>query len=93
MADIQGPWGPKASRHLPYRPENSTSYTSSMEDNLNLSPHLEDDNPCLLSKSKLNDLVCNLGLTNEKSELLGSRLKEGHLLGPGKEKGTTVVLL
>lgn len=36
--------------------------------------------PHLLSQTELNDLVRDLGLTKEKSELLASRLKQWHLL-------------
>ena len=39
--------------------------------------------PHLLSQLELNDLVRDLGLTKEKSELLGSRLKEWNLLQHG----------
>ena len=88
---------PSAMRPVPHGPDvpipspcmvlpessTSTSDTSSAEDDLNLSPDLEDDNPHPLSQSELNDLVRDLGLIKEKSELLGSRLKENNLLGPG----------
>lgn len=37
----------------------------------------------LFAQAELNDLVRDLGLTKEKAELLGSRLKEKHLLEPG----------
>ncbi|KAJ4440896.1 hypothetical protein ANN_10743 [Periplaneta americana] len=50
------------------------------EDELNLSPDLEDDNAHPLSQSKLNDLVRYLDLTKEINKLLSSRLKENNLL-------------
>ena len=38
--------------------------------------------PRLFAQAEINDLVRDLGLTKEKAELLGSRLKEKHLLEP-----------
>jgi hypothetical protein len=60
-----------------------TSSTPSTEDEQNFPPDLQDKNPHPLSQAQLNDLVRDLGLSKEKSELLGSRLKENNLLGPG----------
>ena len=37
----------------------------------------------LISQAELDDLVCDLSLSKEKSELLGSRLKEWNLLQIG----------
>ena len=37
----------------------------------------------MISQAKLDDLVCDLSLSKEKSELLGSRLKEWKLLQGG----------
>lgn len=39
--------------------------------------------PRLFEQNELDDLVRDLRLTKEKAELLGSRLKEKHLLAPG----------
>jgi hypothetical protein len=39
-----------------------------------------DDEPHLVNQTDLNDLVRDLGLTKEKAELLGSRLKQWNLL-------------
>ncbi|KYQ53584.1 hypothetical protein ALC60_00111 [Trachymyrmex zeteki] len=39
--------------------------------------------PILFDQAALNDLVRDLGLPKDKSELLGSRLQERHLLAPG----------
>lgn len=41
------------------------------------------DAPVLFDQASLNDLVRDLGLSKEKSELLGSRLQEKHQLAPG----------
>ena len=42
-----------------------------------------DNSPQLLGQAELNDLVCDLELTEEKAELLGSRLQQKNLLKPG----------
>jgi len=42
-----------------------------------------DSTPILFDQAALNDLVRDLGLPKDKSELLGSRLKERNLLAPG----------
>ena len=42
-----------------------------------------DNSPHLLGQAELNDLVCNLELTKEKAELLGSRLQERNFIKPG----------
>jgi hypothetical protein len=46
----------------------------------------DEDKPHLLQQAELNDLIRDLQLSKEKSELLASRLKEWNLL----ERGTTV---
>ena len=43
----------------------------------------EDDQPVPLTWAKLNDLTQDLNLSNESTQLLGSCLKEKHLLAPG----------
>ena len=42
-----------------------------------------DNSPHLLGQAELNDLVCNLELTKEQAELLGSRLQERNFIKPG----------
>ena len=42
-----------------------------------------DNSPHLLGQAELNDLVRDLELTKEKTELLGPRLQERNLLKPG----------
>lgn len=44
---------------------------------------VENEEPKLFTQTELNDLVRDLGLTKEKAELLGSRLKEKNLLAGG----------
>ena len=39
--------------------------------------------PECFDQSELNDLVCDLGLSKELAELLGSRLSKKHILKPG----------
>lgn len=51
------------------------------DDEFQCSP--ENLEPQLFTQAELNDLVRDLGLTKEKAELLGSRLKEKHLLASG----------
>ena len=43
----------------------------------------EDDQPVLLTQAELNDLIKNQNLWKESALLLGSHLKEKHLLAPG----------
>lgn len=50
--------------------------SQSTDDQFQCSP--ENLKPRLLTKSELNDLGRDLGLTKEEVELLGSRLKEKH---------------
>jgi hypothetical protein len=45
--------------------------------------HPESQSPQLITKSKLKDVIKDLGLPTEKAELLGSRLKEKNLLAAG----------
>lgn len=69
--------------------------SSSTESDLQLPKHTTDDptflpstssEPHLITQNKLNDLVRDLGLSKQKSELLGSRLQEWNLL----DKNATV---
>jgi hypothetical protein len=46
-------------------------------------PHQYDRPIDKLTQSELNDLIRELQLTNEKSELLGSRLREKNMLASG----------
>lgn len=48
----------------------------------NIISEIDSDQPKLFSQVELNDLVRDLGLSKERSELLGSRLKEKNLLDP-----------
>ena len=43
----------------------------------------EDDQPVLLTQAELNNLTWDLNLSMESAKLLGSHLKEKHLLTPG----------
>ena len=43
----------------------------------------EDDQPVLWTQAELNNLTRDLNLSKESSQLLGSLLKEKHLLAPG----------
>ena len=43
----------------------------------------EDDFPVPLTQAELNNLTRDLNLSNESAQLLGSHLKEKHLLAPG----------
>jgi hypothetical protein len=52
------------------------SSESAANDDVDFSPHNEDRTPQLFTQIKLNDLVRDLGLTKEKSGILGPRLKE-----------------
>jgi hypothetical protein len=55
---------------------------STANDDVDFSPDNEDRTPQLFTQIELNDLVQDLGLTKEKSKILGSGLKE-NLLAPG----------
>jgi hypothetical protein len=56
--------------------ESSCSSESTAKDDVDFSPDNEDRTPQLFTQIELNNLVRDLGLTKEKSEILGSRLKE-----------------
>jgi hypothetical protein len=56
--------------------EFSNSSESTAKDDADFSPDNEDRTPQLFTQIELNDIVRDLGLTKEKSETLGSRLKE-----------------
>jgi hypothetical protein len=56
--------------------ESSCSSESTANDDVDFSPDNEDRTPQLFTQIELNDIVRDLGLTKEKSEVLGSRLKE-----------------
>jgi hypothetical protein len=51
-------------------------------DNEHFSSHTESKNPQPFNQSKLNNMVCDLGLTKEKRKLLGSRLTQKSLFAP-----------
>ena len=61
--------------------EGSTSDTETGEGDMYVPG--ADNSPHLLGQAELNDLVCDLELTKENAELLGSRLQERDLLKPG----------
>ena len=61
--------------------EESTSDTETGEGGMYVPD--ADNSPHLLGQAELNDLVCNLELTKEKAELLGSRLQERNFIKPG----------
>jgi hypothetical protein len=61
----------------------STNSSDSGGDDEEFQCHTESQNPQLFTQSELNDVVRDLGLPNEKAELLGSRLKEKNLLAAG----------
>jgi hypothetical protein len=52
------------------------------EDNVHFSPNIQSKNPRPFNQSELNDLVHDLVLTGEKTELLEPRLKQKYLLAP-----------
>jgi hypothetical protein len=56
--------------------ESSSSSESTANDDVDFSPDNEDRTPQLFTQIELNNLVRDLGLTKEKSETLGLRLKE-----------------
>jgi hypothetical protein len=74
------PHGPDDPIHAPPAQsedvESSCSSESAANDDVYFSPGNEDRTPQLFTQIELNDLVRDLGLTEEKSEILGSRLKE-----------------
>ena len=61
--------------------EDSTSDTETGEGDMYVPD--ADNFPQLLGQAELNNSVRDLELTNEKAELLGSRLQERNLLKPG----------
>ena len=61
--------------------EESTSDTETGEGGMYVPD--ADNSLHLLGQAELNDLVCNLELTKEKAELLGSRLQERNFIKPG----------
>jgi hypothetical protein len=56
--------------------ESSSGSESTANDDVDFSPDNEDRTPQLFTQIELNDSVRDLGLTKEKSEILGSTLKE-----------------
>jgi hypothetical protein len=62
--------------------ESSSSSESTATDDVDFSPDNEDRTPQLFTQIELNDLVRDLGLAKEKSEILGPRLKGKNLLAP-----------
>ncbi len=71
--------------NIPTVPSTTISNNSSSEDSTSDmevvesdSPYVpkQDSSPHLLSQAELNDLVCDLELTKEKAELLGSRIQD-----------------
>ena len=63
----------------------SDSESSDMTDTAERSAYKpeEDDQPVPLTQAELNDLTRDLNLFKESAQLLGSRLREKHLLAPG----------
>jgi hypothetical protein len=69
--------GPDIPIPTPPLSQTEIASTSDAEDgDVPLSLDIESKNPQPFNQSELNDLVRDLGLTKEKSELLGSRLKQ-----------------
>jgi hypothetical protein len=64
--------------------EDASTYSSdSGGDDEEFQCHTESQNPRLFTQSELNDVIRELGLSKEKAELLGSRLKEKNLSAAG----------
>lgn len=61
----------------------STSSDAAANEDVDFLPDDKDNGPQLFHQSELNDLIRDLGLSKENSEILGSRLKEKNLLAPG----------
>jgi hypothetical protein len=61
----------------------STSSSDSGGDDEEFQCHTESHSPQLFTQSELKDVKRDLGLSKEKAELLGSRLKEKYLLAAG----------
>jgi hypothetical protein len=57
--------------------------SSPLDDDVHFPSAIESKNLQPFHWSELNDLVHDLSLTKEKSELVGSRLKQKNLLAPG----------
>jgi hypothetical protein len=63
--------------------ESESSYLQSHTEELHFEPHQYDRPIDKFTKSELNYLIRELQLTKEKSELLGSRLREKNILASG----------
>ena len=61
----------------------SDSSQEEIQDDVEYLPSTFETGPKQFSQGELNDLIRDLSLSKEKSELLGSRLKEKNLLEPG----------
>jgi hypothetical protein len=60
-----------------------TNSSDSVGDDKEFQCHTESQSPQLFAQSELNDVIRDLGLSKEKAEILGSRLKEKNLLAAG----------
>jgi hypothetical protein len=60
-----------------YLKDAPTNSTDSGGDDEEFQCHTESQSPHLFTQSELNDIIIDLGLSKEKTELLGSRLKAG----------------
>jgi len=71
---------------IPIPPDNLNSSSDSSEDvqemDQSYEPGDSSTQPKPLNQAELNDLTRDLGLSKESAQLLGSRLKENHLLAP-----------
>jgi hypothetical protein len=76
-----GPDIPIPTQPLSQAEISSPSYAE--DEDIHFSSDRESKNVQPLDQSELNDLVRDLGFTKEKSELLGSTLKQKNLLAPG----------
>jgi hypothetical protein len=68
---------------IPISPLSQTKISSPFDvddDDVHFSTDIESKNPHPFNQSELNDLVRDLGLTKQKNELLGSRLKQQNIL-------------
>ena len=90
---VQYPDVPSAIRPIPHGPDlpvpkpdgNMESSSDSEHSDLTVVAYksVEDNQPVPLTQAELNDLTQDLNLSKESAQLLGSRLKEKHLLAPG----------
>jgi len=75
--------------HLPYLEDDTLRYSSTSTDDdkyvdsFSKSCRLLPLPPSLFDQAKTNDLIRDLNLPKQSSELLASRLQEKHLLHPG----------